>query len=205
MISRFPLSVLVITAAAIWALVLSGNGWIIPVSFFLPLSIVIGALSVLLLVFERWVWAWPGFRLFTNRPDLRGTWKGVIRSNWKDDERGTGLGLFHAYVTIHQTYTGVHLRLFTRESQSVTTTATLVCEPDEHHVLSGLYRNVPRQLLRSRSPIHHGGLILNIAGLKRDHMSGSYWTDRQTFGEVELRRVSKKRFSDFQTAEEAFS
>jgi hypothetical protein len=205
MISRFPLSVLVITAAAIWALVLSGNGWVIPVSFFVPLSIVIGALSLLLLVFDRWAWAWPGIRLVAKRPDLRGTWKGTIRSNWKDGERGAGLGLTHGYVAIQQTFTGLHLRMFTRESQSVTTIATLSREPDEQHVLRGLYQNVPRQLLRERSPVHHGGLILNVAGPGCDQMAGSYWTDRQTHGEVNFRWVSETRFSDFDAAEEALS
>lgn len=46
MISRFPLAVLVVFAASLWALFLAGHGWAIPVSFFTPISVVVGILSV---------------------------------------------------------------------------------------------------------------------------------------------------------------
>jgi hypothetical protein len=201
MISRFPLTVLVVMAAATWALILIGNGWVLRPSFFLPLSIVIGVLSLALLIFDWWAWAWFGFRLFSKRPDLRGTWKGTIRSNWKSAD-GLDRGAIEAYISIYQTYTGFHFRLFTQESQSVTIIASLACEPDDHYVVSGVYRNEPNQLIRSRSPIHHGGLILNVSNPSQNQMSGTYWTDRQTHGEMEFHRVSRHRFAGFKAAEE---
>lgn len=200
MISRSPLSILV-AATAIWALILSGNGWIIPSSFFLPLCLLAGTLPFLFLVFDWWAWAWPGVRFVTKRPDLRGTWKGVIQSTWQGDERASGLGVIHAYITISQTFTDLRFRLFTEESQSVTLMALLTSEPDEHPVLSALYQNRPRQLVRTSSSIHHGGLLLDVGGEKLDELSGSYWTDRQTSGEIKFQRVSRKRFRDFATAD----
>jgi hypothetical protein len=205
MIRQFPLIIVAVAAGGIWVLILSGNGWGIPHSFFLPLCIVAGALPLLLLAFDRWVWAWPGVDLLTKRPDLRGTWKGVIQSTWPGDERTSAMGVFHAYITISQTFTGLRLRLFTQESQSVTLIALLACEPDEHNVLSALYRNVPRQLARSHNSIHHGGLLLKIGGEQCDRLTGSYWTDRETTGELQFRRVSRRRFRDYETADEALS
>jgi hypothetical protein len=200
MISHFPLSVLVACAAMIWALILSGLGWVIPPSFFRPLSIVAGSLSLSLLVFDGWVWAWPGIRRLVNRPDIRGTWEGVIRSSWKyPDGNGLNLGSINAYVVVHQTYTGLRLRLLTRESQSSSITAALISEPDGTTVFA-LYRNEPKALLRSRSPIHHGGLILRVGGPPPSVMDGEYWTNRQTIGEVELRRISKRRVHDYGSA-----
>jgi hypothetical protein len=205
MITRAPLAILAIAATAIWMLILSGNGWIIPHSLFLPLCIVGGSLPLLLLAFDRWVWAWPGVSLLSRQPDLRGTWKGVIQSTWQGDERASGLGVIHAYITISQTFTGLRLRLFTQESQSVTLMALLTGASDEHHVLSALYQNKPRQLVRTHSSIHHGGLLLEVGGERFDRLSGSYWTDRQTGGEIEFHRISRKRFRDFATADAALS
>jgi hypothetical protein len=205
MISRFPLTVPAVAAVAIWALILSGSEWLIPFSFFLPLCISVGTLPLLLLAFDWWIWAWPGVSLLTKRPDLRGTWKGVIQSTWQGDERASGLGVIHGYIMISQTFTGLRLRLFTPESQSVTLMALLKREPDEHHMVSALYRNTPRQLVRSHSSIHHGGLLLEIGGERFDKLSGSYWTDRQTSGEIQFHRVSRKPFRDYATADEAFS
>jgi hypothetical protein len=192
-------------AVAMWALILSGTGWLIPRSFFLPLCALAGTLPLLLVAFDWWIWAWPGVGLLTKRPDLRGTWRGVIQSTWQGDERASGLGVIHAYITVSQTFTGLRLRLFTPESQSVTLVALLTGEPDEHHVLSALYQNKPRQLVRSHNSIHHGGLLLEVGGERFDRLSGSYWTDRQTSGEIQFCRVSRKRFRDFASADEALS
>jgi len=200
MIKRFPLTLLVLSAGGIWALVLSGNGWVIPLSFFAPLSIVVGAMSLLLLLFNNWAWAWPGISLVAKRPDLRGTWKGVIRSSWRGSD-GPNLGIYGAYIVVYQTYTDLHLRLLTRESQSITLAASLICEPDGVYSIHAVYRNEPKQLIRSRSEIHRGGFVLRVGGSSSEQMAGDYWTDRQTFGELELQRVSKERVGDFRTAE----
>lgn len=202
MISHFALSILVTVAALAWAAVLSAFGWIIPTSFFRPLSIIVGFLSISLLAFDGWAWAWPGIRGLINRPDLRGTWEGVLRSNWKPPDRhDSGTTPINAYVVIHQTYSGLRLRLFTRESHSSSITAELIAETDGVATVCALYRNEPKALLRSGSPIHHGGLVLRVGGPPPDFMEGNYWTDRQTLGEVELRRVSNKRAQNYQAAE----
>lgn len=200
MISRFPLMILVASSAAIWALVLSGHGWVIPLSFFTPLSIVVGALSILLLVFDRWAWALPGIRRFTNRPDLRGTWMGVIRPSRVHSDGEQHQFPIEAFIVIRQTFTAVHLRLITRESMSVSLLASLTEEQDGTSKVNGIYRNIPAQSVRSRSPIHHGGLILNIGGPPPTFMFGHYWTDRQSQGELEVKWKSKECAADFETA-----
>lgn len=201
MISRFPLSILVGMAAAIWALTLSGHGWVIPPSFFTPLSFAVSALSVVLLVFDKWAWAWPGIRLFTQRPDLRGTWEGLIQSGWEGSDGSGKIRPIKAYFVIHQTYMGLHLRLLTQESNSITLAASLMSESDAAYMVTGVYRNVPKHSVRERSPMHFGGLLLHLEGPPLVFMSGHYWTDRKSHGEIELKRMTKKRVEDFKTAE----
>jgi hypothetical protein len=202
MINQFFLSILVAGAAIAWALVLSAFGWAIPLSFFRPLSVIAGLLSLALLVFDLWAWAWPGVRSLINRPDLRGTWQGVIRSSWKHpDEHRAKLGTIKTYVIVHQTYTGLHLRLLTHESHSSSISAVLVAGSDGSATVYAMYQNNSRASLRSQSPIHRGGLILHVGGPPPTSMEGDYWTDRQTSGEIELLRISSKRVQDYRAAE----
>lgn len=201
MIGRFPLTILIGIVAVIWALVLSSHGWAIPSSFFGPLSIAVSVISAILVVFESWAWAWPGIRALSKRPDLRGTWTGTIRSNWEGGTETAKGSPIKAYLAIHQTFTTLHLRVLTAESQSLTLAASLICEPDGVFAIHAVYRNEPKLSVRSRSPMHHGGLVLRLEGPPPEAMSGHYWTDRHSDGELEFRLVSRKRADDYRTAQ----
>jgi len=199
LISRFPLTVLVVFAASTWALILAGHSWVIPASFFTPLSIVVGALSVVLLVFDRVAWRWPGVRAVVRRPDLRGTWQGTLKSDWKKDD-GTPVEPIAVFMVIHQTFSEIHPRLLTPESHDMTITATVEREPDGRFAVARLYRNEPKLEVRHRSPIHRGGLHLLVAGDNGDRLQGEYWTDRGTRGSLDLRLVSRRRALDYEAA-----
>ena len=201
MISRFPLAILIGITMGVWALLLSGHGWIIPFSFFTPLSIVVSVISLLLLIFEEWAWAWPLVNSLAKRPDLRGTWKGELRSNWEKSEDRSKNNPLEVYLVIHQTFMALHLRLLTAESQSITLAASVACESDGAFVINGIYRNEPRLSVRAHSPIHHGGLALRLEGPPLVSMSGHYWTDRQSDGELDLRLRTRKRANDYRTAQ----
>lgn len=200
MIDRFPLTILVVIAIGIHALVLSRHGWVIPASFFSPLSAVVSALAVFLLVFDKWVWAWPLVRLVAKRPDLRGTWKAELRSSWRDPDTKAPEKPILAYVVVRQTASSVHVRLMTQDSRSISVAASLLPEADGAYVLSSIYRNEPRLSKRRESPIHHGGLVLRLSGAPAQRMSGHYWTDRKSDGEIDLKRLSREAVDDFEAA-----
>ncbi|WNG20921.1 hypothetical protein [Cystobacter fuscus] len=198
MINRFALTLMICFAAGSWALLLSANGWVIPRSFFAPLSGVVSVLSVGLMAFDRWLWSLPGINQLVDRPRLKGTWKGTLASNWVNPETTQKVPPIEAYVVIRQTYSTLHVRMFTHESQSITLTATIMRDADEQYTLAGIYSNEPKLSVRSRSPIHHGGLRLRIEGKS---LSGMYWTDRNTHGEMRFERVSDSLAHDFQQAQ----
>lgn len=199
MISRFPLTVLVAFAACVWALVLAGHGWLIPASFFTPLSFVIGALSLVLLAFDRVAWSWPGVRILAQRPDLRGTWRGTLKSDWTKED-GSHVEPIGVFLVVHQTFSEIHLRLLTPESHSTAIAATVHREPDERFAVASVYRNEPKLEVRQRSPIHRGGLHLLVVGEDGDRLQGEYWTDRGTRGSIDLRRVSRRAALDYESA-----
>lgn len=200
MINRFPLTLMICFAAGSWALLLSANGWVIPHSFFAPLSGVVSVLSVGLMAFDRWLWSLPGINRLVDRPRLKGTWKGTLHSSWVDPAGLQKVPPIEAYVVIRQTYSTLHVRLFTLESQSITLTATIMRDADEQYSLAGIYSNEPNLSVRERSPIHFGGIRLRIEGQPPMTLSGMYWTDRNTRGEMRFERVSDALVHDFQEA-----
>jgi hypothetical protein len=201
LVSNFFTTALVILAVGVWAVILSANGWVIPTSFFAPLSSVVSVLSLALLVFDKWGWSWWGLRWVARHPDLRGTWRGTFESSWVDPETAARKGPIACFLIVKQTYSGLHLRLMTTESTSVSLATTLVEEADGTWSVNGLYRNQPRVTLQERSRIHHGGLVLCVGGPPPDSLSGHYWTDRSTRGEMRLDRMSRAYADDYAAAE----
>jgi len=179
---------------------LASKGWGIPVSFFAPLSTVTALVAALLAAYDRWLWRAPLLRLLLRRPDLSGTWRAVLRSNAPDPNTGKAQSPVRGYVVVQQTYSALHLRLLTAESQSLTLAASLAPQPDGAQELVALYVNRPKMSVRDRSEIHHGGMVLSIGGPPPTRMSGHYWTDRGTHGEIALELGGRERVADFDTA-----
>lgn len=193
--TRYGLIALVWFLSGLWWLLLVGKGAAIPEGFIKPISIISLLLPLFLFGFEHWGWRWVG--VLTEHPDLRGTWTGTFQSNYVDPDTNEQIGPREVFMVIHQTYSGLHLRQLTSESSSVTLAATLVDEPDGRHTIWGVFRNQPKIELRERSPIHRGGLQLNVTGPEEDQLEGEYWTDRGTHGSLALTRVSRTQARDF--------
>lgn len=198
--SRLVLSVLVGFSASVWALYSLVSGLEFGVAFFQPFSLVVGSLSALLIVFDAWLWRQPWLSWAVKRPVLAGTWAGTLRSSFDAPEGETVGDPKVVCVVVQQTFSVIHLRLLTEESSSRTFTASLVPKPDGTYELAGLYRNEPRVSVQHASGIHHGGLVLSVAGRKSDRLLGFYWTDRGTRGELELAHWVEEQAADFQSA-----
>ena len=68
----------------------------------------------------------------------------------------------------------------------------------------GVYSNEPKHSIRNRSPIHYGTLKLNIIGNPVTALSGHYWTDRGTQGELYLSDCKNAFPEDFALATKMF-
>ena len=89
-------------------------------------------------------------------------------------------------MVVRQTFSRMSLRLLTPESQSDLLGAEVVRADDGTYRVFGVYRNEPRLGVRERSPIHYGGLVLQVIGSPAVRLTGHYWTDRDTKGEIVL-------------------
>jgi hypothetical protein len=204
MITDIQLSTIVFIAAVIWSALLVIKGTPLSKALFEPFSDVTGALVLILAFFDKWAWHWKIFNPWlVSTPYLEGTWKGEIKSNWINPKTEQMIEPIDAYLMIRQKFSAIHAHLITKESSSELLTGELIKNPDETWQFVGAYRNTPKILIRDRSPIHHGAIMLQVKGQFPIGLEGQYWTDRNTQGEIIFSGYNKKKFHDFNSASTA--
>ena len=137
-------------------------------------------------IFISWAWKlkifYPWLVPF---PNLSGNWEGTIKSNWKEKQ----LDPIPIEISIVQNFFNVQVRIKTKESRSYSIGASFDIDTERgFQQLLYSYLNTPKAGVRERSEIHYGSTILNFEGFKVDKMDGEYWTDRETTGEITLKR-----------------
>lgn len=167
-----------------------------------PLGAASAAAALAILAFDHFLWRFPslGFVL-SRRPDIRGTWKGTLTSQWVDPETGRKRAPFAVYLVIRQTFWSITATLVTEESKSRTEMAILRKGSDGLNQLLGVYQNTPRAEVRHRSPMHFGSFSLDVAIAPRRSLQGHYWTDRNTIGDMEFAAHARETVSSFREAE----
>ncbi len=205
MASRIHVTTLVLVAAAIWALLLVFQGVAVTPEFFTPLGVVVGVLVLLLTAFETFLWRLPWLHpWFVSVPNIRGTWRGSLVSISTDSTTGQRPPAIETYVSIHQTFSSIQIRLMTNESSSSLLSGSIAGTPDGNYEISGVYRNTPRIGVRDRSPVHHGAILLGVIGSPPSALNGEYWTNRGTKGELRLESRIAKLSHDFDEARQHF-
>lgn len=201
MISETQLSTLLFIAAVIWGFALLLNGTVLTPNLFEPFSTVTGAVFLVLSIFNKWAWRWRIFHPWLiSIPDLQGTWKGQMVTDWINPTTNDKAQTIEVYLVIRQSLSAIHMRLLTMESMSESLAGNISCNTDGVYVVAGTYRNTPKILLRDKSSIHHGSLLLNIQGEPPNCLEGEYWTDRNTKGEIKLISKSKNLHFNFESA-----
>jgi hypothetical protein len=190
-------------AVIIWGVLLLLEGTPLNLSYLRPYEIVVGAVILLIAFYDAYLWRmWP-FSLFSPWPVLHGTWTGELRSAWVDPSTGKGRHPIRVYLAIRQTAATVRLGLSTPESRSSSMSASISADRSNPRYLVSTYQNVPQLRLRPGSPIHHGGLILEINARFPKTLSGWYWTDRDTKGELALDGHTPSVITDYAVAGQA--
>lgn len=188
----------------VWAILLVLDGFSISISFFKPISTVIGIAVIAVTFFEKlawklkWLYPW-----FVDMPNISGTWQGYISSNYVD-ENSKRLDQIEVYFIIRQTLTSIDIRMITAESSSDIIVARIY-KMNGTLRIGGIYMNIPKQVYREKSPIHYGGLSLEICINSTIVLEGSYWTDRKTQGDISFKNRRKIICSTFEDCRNTFS
>ena len=167
-----------------------------------PLGAAGAAGALFVLAFDHWIWRmpWIGWRI-SKRPDIRGTWRGQLASQYEDPP-GTRIPPDpEVYMVIRQTYWSLSANLITRESKSCSTTAVIEDDGCGQYQAVAVYRNTPRAAVRHRSEVHHGAFKLDVDGRPPARLEGFYWTDRNTMGGLEFTQRFKKLVESFAAAQ----
>lgn len=185
--SRIFIQALVLVVAGVYLASYLIRG--LPTSeLFAPIGAAGAVASLAVLAFDHLLWRLPKVgRRLSKRPDLRGTWRGRLASNWVNPETKQRIDPDpEVYLVVHQTFWSISGNLITKESKSCSTTATIEDDGCGQYQFVAQYRNTPRASVRERSEVHHGSFKLDIGGEQVDRLEGYYWTDRNTMGELEF-------------------
>jgi hypothetical protein len=198
--TRAHVQVVITLAVVVWAAMLVVEGVTVKASYLQPYSLTVGVVVVVLFGFDRWLWRVPLVARALHCPVLQGTWRGQLRSSWVDPTTGLSVGPVDVFLAITQTYSRISLRLMTPESASRSLVASLDAPRDDIARVTLTYQNLPGLMIQDRSRIHHGVLMLNVEGSPASRLVGSYWTDRDTKGEVRFEGKSTKVYTSFREA-----
>lgn len=162
--------------------------------FIKPISIVVTLDAVIAGIFVKWLWKlkllYPWFVPF---PDLNGTWKGVLKSNWECPNTGEKPDEIPMILTINQTFTNVSCTMRTGEMCSESFSSEfLVNTETESPKLIYSYKSDPKPNFKYRSSLHFGTTVLSIVK-NHSELEGEYWSNRETTGAIHLKFWKKQK------------
>ena len=132
-------------------------------------------------------------------PDLNGTWKGILQTEWKNPETGETPGPIEAYLVIKQTLNSISCVQMTKESKSWSRSSAINIDSDNQlKTINFIYSNKPRISFHYRSKDHDGACSLEIISGPPKKLKGSYWTNRNTKGEMKFTFKSTSRREEFE-------
>jgi hypothetical protein len=189
------LFILLAFSGIIWFSVATVNGFDMKdlLGFMRPIPTVVTADAVLIGFFMKWAWKWKILQgWLVPFPDLNGTWRGEIQTNWKDTE-GKTPGPIPAILTIKQTFGHMSYVMRTDEMESHSYLEGFCIDRDRQiQKLCYSYTSRPKTGLRDRSTPHDGTILFNIIGQPARKLEGEYWTQRQTTGVIRMTFESKE-------------
>jgi len=208
--SRLHISVVLAVAAVAWAICLALFGTAVTWELAKPFSTVVSVMVIfsLFLEYVAWHWAWLNGWFF-DLPDLRGTWRVTLQSDWEDPNTGKIIGPIHCFMAVSQSASKIQMCLLTEQSKSWFRASAICRTPaGTGYEIVGLYTNQPKLGFRPKmSGIHLGAVTIETHGESRakpDILTGEYWTDRKTAGVMTLENRNPRVFTRFEDAAAAF-
>jgi len=144
-------------------------------------------------------WKFWGINKIFYRPNLNGTWKGQIISDWKD-ENGNTIPPKEIYIVIRQNFLRIHFTTFTNTfvGYSYSETFSLKKETGLKNV-AYLYRkdtsqNIDEDLREGATELR----LINDENFKK--LDGKYWTNTKTQGKITVEFFNKNHVDSFESA-----
>lgn len=136
----------------------------------------IAVTSVLMTLFNSFLWKTRIINRFVDVPVLANSYFGYFVSDWYDMNIENECSL-----EIKQTYLSVSIVFKTKESRSISILSSIETEGKRKKIVY-TYQNEPRAELSANSPMHKGTVELWIED--NGCLSGNYYTSRKTSGSM---------------------
>lgn len=145
-------------------------------------------------VFVKWGWKFKIFRgWLVPFPNLNGTWIGFIYSDWKDPDTGKRPPPIPVMLTVNQSFFQINCMMRTSEMESYSYSEDFLIDSDRQlKKVAYSYTSKPRSSLSERSIPHDGTAVFQIVEKPKQKLTGRYWTERLTKGEIVLEYHSKE-------------
>ena len=188
-----PVRFAVLGVSIIYSVVLHLAGLKLDTEFKQVVAVLPAAAGLVLMAWDVWLWRLPLVHRLTKRPRLQGLWAVELHPTAESQiPEGGNRGPISAYLVITQTYWSIAVRQYTNESKSDSRTSFWQRNLDaEVETLSFLYENNPEQRHQSRSPRHLGTCSLDPTRRVPSEMTGVYFTDRYTKGDMTMKLVDR--------------
>jgi hypothetical protein len=140
---------------------------------------------------------WGSKELFY-RPNLNGTWSGVLKSDWKN-KNGDTIGDLEFYIVIRQSFLRIHFTTFTDSfiGTSYSETLSLKKEIGLKNV-AYLYRKETSQ--DDNEVLQEGASELRLIDSTPRKLEGKYWSNRKTNGKINVSFLSEKIVDSYNQA-----
>jgi hypothetical protein len=210
MLSRIHISVALAVAVLAWALYLAAFGTSLSWELAKPFSTVVAVMVVFALILEHVAWQWRWLNgWFFDIPDLRGTWRVILKSNYVDPGTGKVINPIECFMSVTQSASKLQMCLLTAESKSWFLTSSIRRTPGgSGYEVVGLYTNQPKLGFRpQKSGIHLGAVTIETHGQSQaspESLTGEYWTDRNTTGVMAFEKRNQQVFTRYEDAADAF-
>jgi len=160
----------------------------VEVPWWLNAPSVMGFYGLLYQLFDRFLWFQTfGSISFSSIPNLQGTWMGTIHSNYEGVS-----DTLEAIMYIHQTWSGVNIRLETETSNSFSIMAAINTQKSAEPSMKYEYMNEPLALSIQTMHTHRGTASLKLSAdgmmLKGDYFTGR---GRQSLGTMEFKLFAR--------------
>ena len=165
------------------------------------ISTVVAIDIFLIIIFTKWTWK---YKIFQNWlvvfPDLNGSWKGFIYSNWINPDTNKKPDPIPVMLNIKQSFFNINCKMITEEMESYSYAEGFIIDSDKQiKNLAYSYTSNPKSSLRYRSTPHDGTAVLKIIKKPSLRLDGRYWTERGTTGEIKVEFYSKEIIDELQT------
>ena len=156
---------------------LKGNIWVtLGYNVFSYAGEAIGITTILMTLFNTWIWKWKWVNMIVDMPVLAKKYTGTFVSDWQGDNKR-----YDGNLDIRQSFLNLSIVFKTDESISFSVVSFIETVGDRKKIVY-IYQNEPNAELMNRSTIHKGSAELWIE--EDGVLAGNYYTNRKTRGSM---------------------